>query len=382
MTAPPIPEPRLARVKNETPFPSFDCDKMGPGRKFFDTIVVKGTFKMAEGVLRLAPAQAEVALGDEYWEADLPDHTSLRKAGDAVLVKPTTDVIVTGTARQTEPLTAWNASVVVRRRGAVLFEHWAQVLGPRAWRHRGAKGWTLDDPEPALHVPLRYELAYGGAFQKARRGSETDAADAGEALEWVVHSPNPSGTGFFDLDALDKNIDYRAPQWENHSTPVSEMNREVPLAGFGPIARPWDCRVKYAGTYDESWERAMRADSERGLPADYPADFDRRFFQCAHPVLISPSYFRGDEEISLIGLIPTQEPFAMQLPGKTLMARLMNGAGNWENERLVLDTVHVDLDAEAVYLSWRITLDQTRDIRGAAIVFGEAADAPLRMEAT
>jgi hypothetical protein len=382
MSAPPIPEPRLRKVKNETPFRWFDCDKMGPGRRFFDVVIVKGTFKLTEGLLRLATAQADVSLGDESWDAEVPEHASLRLPGDAILTKPSTDVLVTGTARRAEPLTGWNAGVVVRRQGATLFEHWAAVYGRRAWRHRRAKGWTLDDPEPAIEVPLRYELAYGGAYRKSGRAAEADEAGAGAPPEWIVHQPNPSGTGFFDLDALDVDRDVRAPQWEDHANPVGEMNRDVAVAGFGPIARPWAARAKYAGTYDEAWERGMREDTDRGLPADYPGDFDPRFFQCAHPGLVAPSRMQGDEEISLVGVVAREGPFTMQLPGKRLMARLVDGAGDWQNERLVLDTVHVDLDEEEVYLTWRITLDQSRDIRGAAIVFTAAEDAPIASEAT
>ena len=149
---------------------------------------------------------------------------------------------------------------------------------------------------------------------------------------------------------------------------MTAINHEVALAGLGPVARSWSARIGYAGTYDEAWERAMRADVASGLPADYAADFDERFFQCAHPALIAPSYLDGDEEIELTGLGRGAGPFTLQLPGTPVGARLCTGTGTWHRERMRLDTVHIDLDAEEVFLCWRLTLDQGRDIRGAILV--------------
>src|SRR5262249_13916557 len=152
----------------------------------------------------------------------------------------------------------------------------------------------------------------------------------------------PSGTGFFDERALSASVDYRAPQWQPHDHQVTDINSEVPLTGLGPVARPWASRLRYAGTYDDAWERATRADVARGLPADYAADFDPRFFQCAHPSLIAPSYLEGDEEITLGGVMPGAPSFTMRLPGRRVTAHLLDGSGAWHEERMLLDTVHID----------------------------------------
>lgn len=58
----PIPDPRLERLRNLTPFVAQRCDKMGVGRRFFDTVVLKGTFDLGPGVLRRAAVQAPVML--------------------------------------------------------------------------------------------------------------------------------------------------------------------------------------------------------------------------------------------------------------------------------------------------------------------------------
>ncbi|EYF08042.1 DUF2169 domain-containing protein [Chondromyces apiculatus] len=228
-------------------------------------------------------------------------------------------------------------------------------------------------------MPIRYELAYGGAYPApASSAGEGEAASASTPAPapapqpaLVVYAPNPSGTGFFDERAMDTSVEYRAPQWQPHEQPVTAFNREVALTGFGPVARPWTSRLRYAGTYDEAWERAMRDDVARGLPADYPKDFDPRFFQCAHPALITPSYLEGDEEIVLTGLMPGPGPFTVALPGVRAVAGLVDGAENGYRDALHLDTVHLDLDAATVSLCWRLTLDQAWDIRSAMIVLME-----------
>jgi len=362
MSSTSIPDPRLQSVTNRSPFGLFQCDKMAVGRRFFDTVVVKGTFVLAPGELSLAEEQEPIALADEPWDPENAERSSLKHAGEVLLAKPSTDVIVTGTARPPggEPRQEWDCGVEVRRGGETKLAYRAQALGPRRWRHTSAKGWVLTEPEPTLEVPIRYELSYGGAYQEA-------APEQGEPT-WVVYHPNPSGTGFFDERALDPAIEYRAPQWQPRAHPVTQPNHEVPLCGFGPVARPWASRLKYAGTYDDAWLEKTREEVAQGLPSDYAADFDPRFFQCAHPELIAPSYLEGDEEIVLTGLMPGAGPYAIQLPGVRVITGLESGKGDRLVKGLPLDTVHIDLDAATVNLCWRLTLDQTLDIRAAFLV--------------
>jgi hypothetical protein len=375
MNASPIPEPRLRMVENHTPFMMFQCDKMGVGRKFFDTVVVKGTFALAQGKLELAEDQDEIALVDETWDPANAERSSLRRAGDLVLTKPSTDIIVTGTARiPGEARREWDVAVEVRRRGERELSYQAQVLGPRRFRHTAEKGWGVTEPEPAVEVPIRYELAYGGSYPipEGERGE-----DGAESLRpkpgWVVYPQNPSGTGFFDERAMDLSVEYNAPQWQTREHPVAGSNREVPLTGLGPVARPWDSRLKYAGTYDDDWVRTTRAEVAQGLPSDYAKDFDPRFFQCAHPQLITPRYLEGEEEIILTGLLPVEAPFSLLLPHVRIRALMLDGKGERPQQWLNLDTVHIDLDASTVSLCWRLTLDQARDIQFAILALMEAA---------
>jgi len=370
----PVPEPRLRKVDNRTAFASFSCDKMAVGRKFYDTVVVKGTFALAPGRLVRDKEQAEVVLSDTYWDAAGAARSSLKQAGEAVLLKPRTDVIVTGTLRAPVGLCApqWSASVVVWRRGEAVIDYHVEVFGPRMLRHAASR-WSLLEADDTSEVPIRYELSYGGAYQApANDASDDDAAGPHAERPWIVHPPNPSGVGFCDERALDTDTLQPAPRWQTREAPFKQVNAEIPPAGFGPISRSWSSRLQYAGTYDAAWESGMRADVARGLPADYPADFDPRFFQCAHPELIAPGYLDGDEQIELGGVMPQDKPYTLALPGGRIVARLVDGKGTSHVERLALDTVHVDVDAGKVYVCHRLTLDQARDVRSAEIEMEEA----------
>jgi len=355
-----VPKPRLELVKNLTPFAHFQCQKMGPGRRFFDTLVVKGSFRLAADVVPVAEEQAPIVFADRYFGPDAA-RSSVTLAGDVLLAKPGTDVLVTGAARAPggKHATEWDCAVVVRGKTGTLLRHALRVTGPRSWIFRALRGWTLTDPLPAASVPIRYELAYGGAYMDPR----SDPARP----KWIVHGPNPCGTGFFDEAALDRGRPVPGPQWQLHGQPVTAMNREVQLAGLGPVARHWSSRSRYAGTCDAEWERQAAEDIAAGLPPDYPGDLDLRFFQCAHPALCTKEPLAGDEHIGLSGLTGDASDTVFRLPGITLPARVLSGSGDWHDRRMTLDTVHVDLDARAVHLTHRLTLDPEHDMRAAVI---------------
>lgn len=361
MSAVASPEIQLEDINNQTPFEHFVCDKMGVGRQYFDTLVVKGTFTVQNGAqAELAPEQQAIVFADEPWNPDDPERSALRVAGEVVLTKPTTDVILSGHAHAPsgELQTDWRTSVEVRGEDLEVDAD-AHVVGPNAWRYSVRDGWMLEDPEPVSQVPIRYDLAFGGAYEA------WEAEEAG-ALGWHVWPENPSGIGFFDTERMEDERAYAGPQWLPDLSWYG-YTRDVPLAGYGPIARPWPSRLRHAGTYDDTWLTNARRSIERGIPADYAGDFDPHFFQCAHPGLIMPRYLVGDEVIRLTGLMPGAPAFAFQLPCITLVAKLSDVGGAEQVQRLSLDTVNIDTDAGTVSLCWRLTVPQQRKICRASI---------------
>lgn len=359
---PAIPDPRLELVKNLTPFPHLHCQKMGPGRRFFDTVVLKGTFVLAPGPLRIAEEQAPIVLADRYRDRANAARSSLEHAGEVLLRKPGTDVMITGSAHapRGRPLTEWDCTVTVHGHEGAVLGHTVQATGPRQFVHRALRGWTLSDPEPALVVPIRYELAYGGSF--------LDRRSPPGSPRFVVYRPNPSGRGFFDDDTLDSSRTYPGPQWQLRAHPVKGINTEVPLAGLGPVARMWSARKRFAGTYDSAWQERLGPDAAKGLCPDYPADFDLRFFQCAHPALVTPAHLRGDERIRLLGLVSGRDAMELSLPNIQPRAKLFGPDGARDERPMDLDTVHVDLDTARVHLCWRLALGDEQDFGAAAIV--------------
>jgi hypothetical protein len=365
---PAIPDPILRHAHNFTGYHLCTFDKMGPGRTFHDVIVLKGVFELVPGELVPSQRKARIAYADEVWDASCAERSSLRRAGDAVLCKPGTDILVTGAARapRGQPAKRWDALVRVSdANGKVLCQSDAEITGPRAWV-KLLGGWTLTEPQAATSVPVRYELAYGGAYP------DPDHRPAsGERRRYRTHAANPSGLGFVDEGALESGRAYPAPQWQKATRPVTQLNSDGPLVGFGPIARPWASRYRFAGTYDAGWREQALADADRGLCIDYSRDFDPRFFQAAHPELIVPTHLTGGEQLGLVGLVEGHDVLVTRLPAEQIVAWGLDRRLRERVLRPALDTVHVDLDAGTVELVWRLTLDREWGMRSLVLSRGD-----------
>lgn len=345
---PPIPEPMLKEVANDTPYLHLAFDKMGKGRLFYDVVVCKATFALAPGALRPAEVQQPIELADRYWDETSAETSSLKVAGDLLLTKPGCDILITGVARSVDgkPRRHWPAGIRVSRNEQVLAEHHMRLLGPRVWRHGLLSGWTLTEAAPTDAVPLRHELAYGG---------HSSAPWLKAVSTRKVFAANPAGCGYWDTRQLDTFDSYPAPQIEPLNQPVSKLGADYPLAAPAPLARFWAARTRHAGTYDEAWHEQYRISP---IP-DFPHDFDERFFQCAHPNLICPQHLQGDERIALAGLLAeVGEVLVCTLPGIGIRAELIAADGRSGERELALDTLHIDLDRRTISLVWRLTLDQ------------------------
>lgn len=358
-----IPRPRLQRVRNATPFPHLQFDKMGKGRRFHDVIVVCASFVLDNGRLQPAATHRGPVLADRVWDETNAALSSLQCATDLLLCKPGSDVFVTGIARplNDKPSRDWPALLRVAREDQVPIQKTLRLTGPRRWQ-RGLLGWSLSPAEPTTAVPLRYELAYGGWWY--------DKGDAADAAARVCEE-NPCGSGWFG--SADRRQDPRArythgesvaaPQIEYLDAPIRSANRRHRVAGFGPIARHWEPRHRYAGNYDATWLAQFQRE---GIP-DYPADFDERFFHYAPEDQIVHAGLVGDEDLQLAGLFAEVPAVSARLPHIWLEAVCRTASGDETRQALHLDTIHVDLDAKQVHLTWRLVLDQEFDIASVEI---------------
>jgi hypothetical protein len=124
---------------------------------------------------------------------------------------------------------------------------------------------------------------------------------------------------------------------------VSDRPRPV---GVAAIARDWQPRVGYAGTYDDAWRRNR-------APL-WPDDFDERFFCSAPPYLQASPHLSGGEPVVLEGLHP-DGAVAFRLPRLTLACE-SHFIGRVVNSRPVLDGVAIDKDLDRLTLYYRATI--------------------------
>lgn len=340
----------LETVENYTPFEYFAFEKMGHGRHIFDVLIVKAACELRpdpkranrdDGIQLLAEA-APIHLGDEHHGE--PERTALRTSGDLVLYKPGADLIIHGAARPPADLRShWAAEIEVAGARTTRSQR-LRLLGPRHWQWTLLKGWHLSEPTPVESLPLRYELAFGGRYPN--KG------------EWIEHEPNPVGIGFVQPERMDRDIHYPAPQIECFDAPTKRPGAPIAVPGLGAIPRFWQARSRHAGTYDERWQRLHAS----GVGAGYPADFDLRFFQAAHPHWVFNEPLTGNERIAL-RCFDGDAHCQGRLPGLRLEA-LLPGAGNALTVApLRLNTLEVDLDAARLYLGWRLAISQQLQAR-------------------
>ena len=314
----------MLQLKNSTPFAASLA--LMPDADGVDTMfaVVKGTFTLG-ATPQIASAQLPVTMAPEYWGD--PALSSIKLAADVSLAKPSTDVLLIGSAWAPNGRAVSEMMVALQVGG---FQHVARVFGDRVWRASGV-GYAMTAARPFTSMPLTWERAFGG--REETRGGPTE------------DPRNPVGVGFRSPDGIHSPDLAQVPNVEDPARPMSSWtDRPVPV-GFAPLGAHWMPRRLYAGTYDEQWQ------SER---APYlPTDFDSRFLQLAPPPLISPAYLVGGEPVALHGFSPLGA-LVFPLPTVDLAVEFVLGASP-ERRPAYLDTVTFESDAERFSMVWRAT---------------------------
>lgn len=240
--------------------------------------------------------------------------TSIAWAAEATPALPTgTDVFLVADA--VAPAAGTKELDVSFRVGSI--HKRARVSGTRAW-HPGALGSAAHTgPEPFDRIPLRYEHAFGGLDQSAD-----------DAANWDREAKNPVGRGFRAARTKRAWEQTLLPNIEDPADPVKHPDGRYTPVGFGPIGRHWEPRIRYVGTYDESWL------SER-MPL-LPDDFDDRFHHAAPPDQILAGYVQGGEAVEVVGC--DTDPIVFSLPELAAAADV----------RFFLREAHVPLRCEVV----------------------------------
>ncbi|NHZ93317.1 DUF2169 domain-containing protein [Massilia sp. CCM 8733] len=357
MTAPvPADDSRAASkatIVNHTGVPHFWFQQTGPQGGRLDVLVVRATFDFAAqgDTITLAQEQHPVVAGDTYAgpASSDPLRSVIQEDGDLVPYKPGTDILVSGHARAPGGLACaqWIAGIRVGTLKKLVRLH-----GPRQFR-KHAFGWRLGPASPVESVCLDYRLAYGGCIDVAAALTSDGESDT------IRHSANPAGIGWLPTSG-----DYRhlsragrtsvarwvaeqkvlaAPQIEAPLDPVTHPFSRLPPQGLSAIARWCTPRVDYQGDFDAHW----RANRNPLLPEN----FDARYFQNAPADMVMTPHLRGDETVTMTGLLPDKTD--MVLPGWMFIVVVRLASGGNVISIPLLDTLRFDLDRRQVSMVWR-----------------------------
>lgn len=279
-------------------------------------VAVKATYVIdGDGRLMLADEQVAPLLAPEY--RGETGSSSLRYDADLVPLKPTTDVIMNGTAYAPRGKPAAEFLLTLRV-GAI--HKTIRAVGNRRW---GAYGIDSTAAEPVTSLPVVYERAYGGYDR-----SETDPR------RHFLDSRNPVGRGA--VAEASRRAGQLLPNFEYPDAAGAGP------AGFGAIDGHWSPRRERGGTYDEAWQRTRR-------PL-LPLDWDPSSLQCA-PVDQRPATpLRGGEPVELVNLTPSGM-LRFDLPSVDLVFRTYLD-GRTIDHAGQLSTVILEPDVPRVILVW------------------------------
>jgi len=315
------------KIENGTPFafePLFIADEeLRP----IVVTVIKDTYNFdVDGSVWLADEQIPVNPAGELW-IDATE-SSYKYEPEIAFFKPATDVVLIGHA---QPLNRGATQVDVGIRVGPV-QKVGRVFGDRFWVLT-KQGVVLSRTAPLERVPLTWENAFGGHDET---GSTPDCA----ALE----PRNPVGTGFGT--PLERDGDHlRLPNIEDPNQLIGGYGAVVAPCGFGFTSPSWQPRARFAGTYDESWNKTRK-------PL-LPADFDRRFFNAAAPGLVAPGYLRGDEDVVVLNTTAVPR-LSIRLPAvPPPMCRVVLRGQQDTQLSTNLDTVIVNTTEQQLILLWR-----------------------------
>lgn len=314
------------QIDNRTPFASGQAWVRDLDGAETWIVVVKATFDVhPDGTTAISRDQPEVTRSPVYSGA--PGQSSIVLDNDFILTKPTTDIVVNGTAYA--PRGSATSVDVALRIGSL--HKRLRVFGDRTWHRLGG----LEAPAPFATMPLVYERAFGGV----------DAGSPRPERDW--YWPNPVGTGF--VASRSRLAGVRAPNIEYPDRLITAWDDRPEPAGFGIVGSHWESRARLAGTYDEVWSTTRQ-------PL-LPRDFDDRYFQTVPPDQQSSQPLSGGEAVVLDNLTPGGR-LAFRLPTVelALSTRFMD-ASRRDPGPPRLHTVILEPDQMRVSLVWHSAME-------------------------
>ena len=318
-------------IRNSSPFPATQTVFMDKSASEQLVVTLKATYAISErGELAIAEEQDPLRPADEFHGE--PGKSSIKHQSELEPPRPATDALLVGSARA--PRQGVRAVEVSFRVGEC--ERRAIVVGDRRWSRGGAT-----DPEPFEAIPLVWENAFGGRDLTPEREADQESEPR-----------NPVGRGFRAGKSRWPSDGALLPNIEDPNGPLRTPGQRVVPVGFGPIARDWQPRVGYAGTYDERW-MANR------MPL-LPLDFDDRFHNAAPPELVLPGHIAPGEWVQVVGCTASGQ-LSFRLPAFQPFATVMVG-GRSDEIGLPCNSVTVDTDRMRLLLLWKGALRVHREV--------------------
>ncbi len=309
----------MLQLQNSTPFAANMA--LFPNEQAIDTlyVLVRATFNIGPQ-WTLADEQLPPVEADEYWTE--PGKSSIKYASDFHIGKTSTDVIMLGhaCAPDNQEVSQLDVSLTV---GQV--HKTVRVFGDRYWQDG-----RITSPKPFKSMPMVYEKAFGGIH-----------IVNGQVV--AVEERNPVGRGFAGLREAEKMNGVPLPNLEDPDALITEPSQCPPPACFGVCAPHWKPRSQFAGTYDEVWQTRR---------APYlPDNFDKRFFNMAHPDLVYPGFLQGGEAVEVTNMHPLGK-LAFNVPHVKLKTNITI-ANQEVQPQFNLETLIIEPNQLKLGLIWR-----------------------------
>ncbi|WP_167084457.1 DUF2169 family type VI secretion system accessory protein [Massilia frigida] len=311
------------------------------GRKHL-LVVIKATYRLplSGEPAQLLDTQIEPVSADTATEE--PGLSAPEYECEFVLVKPRCEVLLLGSAYAPQGVAAQRVGVGFQVGSVSKAFH---VYGKRNWR-ASLLGINPGPAVPFTRQPISYDIAFGGVEKNPRKPDKRAA-----------YLANPIGLGY--QKKIRRGLIDGAPmaQTEAVEAKIKHPGKAYAPMGFGPLGRNWSQRLKYAGTYDEAWQKNV-------FPF-LPHDFDERYFQSA-PEDQQLDALIGGETVTLLNLtLPALTPSGrldFTLPSLSLDVTFNPKDGASQTLPARADTLLLEPDRQRFSVTWRVAKPLRRAI--------------------
>lgn len=310
----------MLQLDNKTPF-------LANIALFANEQAIDSLYVITKAVFNIGPrwtlAEKQLAPQETDIYIEEPLSSSLKHASDFHIGKAGTDIIMLGSAeaKDGQSVRSMDVGLRVGNKSKVV-----RVFGDRVWQNGHAS-----DPQLFQKMPLIYERAYGGYYE--RDGIVADS-----------YIRNPVGCGYLGQRSSRVLEGTPLPNLEDPNNLISRLGDSPLPACFAFVSPNWQPRINYAGTYDDTWvnDRAPFL----------PVDFNKRFLNSASPDLIYDGFLSGGEDVTIRGMSNKVAELNFHLPEVNLKCRV-NVGGKIQDVKTQLETLIFEPNDLKLSMVWK-----------------------------